>query len=517
MKKTINVTEPKDWPQNNREASLSNVCNYMKIFFENPSFSNKELVLALVTQDELNQSNDIGIMRVTDYEVALMNSIFSMAAATNFLEVKNYLYRMLTRVISQKKFFIFALNKTFEETFFKDSYMKLIPNLKFFYIIYAIYSCKKDMLFYKVLINFVKDEINKSNDNEYKYSIYYYYNLLLYDLSFDTSGFVTAFCKFTRRQLKSLFKLQARLANMFKENPIKRPLLGVISITYSNWILKSRTNYNYNYLYKCINDDNTLLSAKNNEIWLRKTEFLNDEYEGEVYSNLFSNDKSWIKYDFMKNAPLKSPRLSYVSSFTKKKPTYEMMKKYGKNFVGIKNDKIATSIAPIYINVNKKPFISQVMAFDITYSKDKFKKEINFLGDVINSFEISEKDKETLFNNIIPYWKYSIKNPKWRYERERRYEIMIFNEYNYIDTSIDKEFLKIKTYLMLAPDFINKDNINHDLIMANRLSKLKIETKPYLFCNDCLNNSFDAYVKKAHECPICKSKNITFFNNKNEK
>ena len=212
IEQIINVEEPEDWPQNNREASLSNVWNYMKKFFENPSFSNKELVLALVVQDELNQSNDIGIVRVTNYEIALMNSIFYMAFITNFSEVKNYLYRMLTRIVSQKKLFIFSMNKTFEEAFFIDNYMKLIPNLKFFYTIYAIYSCEKETPFYKVLINFVKNKINKSNDNEYKCFIFRCYNLLLYDLSFDTSGFVTTFCKFTRKQLKSLFKLQARMA-----------------------------------------------------------------------------------------------------------------------------------------------------------------------------------------------------------------------------------------------------------------------------------------------------------------
>lgn len=61
--------EPKDWPINGKEASLSNVYTYFERFIDDPNYHNKEMLLTLVNQDDLNETNDLGIYRVTDYEI----------------------------------------------------------------------------------------------------------------------------------------------------------------------------------------------------------------------------------------------------------------------------------------------------------------------------------------------------------------------------------------------------------------------------------------------------------------
>ena len=68
--------EPKDWPINGKEASLSNVYTYFERFIDDPNYHNKEMLLTLVNQDDLNETNDLGIYRVTDYEIMLINSIY---------------------------------------------------------------------------------------------------------------------------------------------------------------------------------------------------------------------------------------------------------------------------------------------------------------------------------------------------------------------------------------------------------------------------------------------------------
>lgn len=158
------------------------------------------------------------------------------------------------------------------------------------------------------------------------------------------------------------------------------------------------------------------------------------------------------------------------------------LKIYGDCWIGFKNDKIASSISPIQISINNgKPFFSQVFSYDVCYDEDVFKDEINIVGKIVDKFNLSNEEKNNLFNSIIHYWRYSIKESKWSIERERRYQIFLSENYNYVDLEIDEKFLKVKTYLTMCPDFCYITNYCKNLIKENKKRKMSIYSKPYYF------------------------------------
>lgn len=61
--------------------------------------------------------------------------------------------------------------------------------------------------------------------------------------------------KFERDELKKLFALEARLIELNKQSPVVRPLKGVLMTQLSNFILKSRNNYNEDYICKYLSED----------------------------------------------------------------------------------------------------------------------------------------------------------------------------------------------------------------------------------------------------------------------
>ena len=106
--------------------------------------------------------------------------------------------------------------------------------------------------------------------------------------------------KFAREELKSLFALEAKLIKQCSLNINERPLKGILVTQLSNFILKSRDGYNDGFIYKYIPVDTAVSSSKNHQIWMRKTEKLNDEREQRVIPELFQED-SWINYQWAKN------------------------------------------------------------------------------------------------------------------------------------------------------------------------------------------------------------------------
>ena len=126
--------------------------------------------------------------------------------------------------------------------------------------------------------------------------------------------------------------------------------------------------------------------------------------------------------------------------------------------------------------------------------ENEFKDEINSVGDIVDNFNITTEEKQELFNQIIQYWRYSIKEYSWSCEKERRYQIFLFDNYEYTDLELEETFLKVKTYLTMCLDFCNVGNYCKYIIQNNKERKMKIYTGPYYYCEDCLYHSFDELV-----------------------
>ena len=71
--------KPEKWPANAIECQLENILVQLDEFKKDPSYKNKEVLVSLVSDYDLNQRSMLGLFRTTDYEVARINTLFAEA------------------------------------------------------------------------------------------------------------------------------------------------------------------------------------------------------------------------------------------------------------------------------------------------------------------------------------------------------------------------------------------------------------------------------------------------------
>lgn len=502
------VEKPSNWPQNQREARLNNVLYAVENFEKSPNYANKEILLSLISEIDPNQHDDFGLMRISDYEVGLINQLYFYASALCLGALKIFLYKEITETT---RFFNMLSKFPEKPQNINDieKYSGLILPLKLFYLAYSNYNYYRERSFCDELIDtinncetIVKQGIITLNDIEYAFTN------LMYELS-NPSGINTIpFIEFDRSELLKLFNKEFSLIKKLNKDPTKRPLKGVLKMTISNWILRSRNGYEHSSIFKCLTNIASNSSIKNKEIWMHKIEFLNDKREGKVIKELFTN-KSWINNEWARKVKLNNPYTFYVTSFSKNKPTDSLKHKYGKNVYGYRSDKIANIVCPI-MNNNGFPQFGQTLSFDIIYDRDEAKEELNFLFNIIDMLPLQDNGKISFANEIISYWFLSFKDKKWKDESERRYQLFYYDQYSYFDLETDDRFLKIKSSVYLYPDNISKDNNHFNQIKLNIFDRYSaIATKEFIQCKDCLNIDFEIWDSEdSYICPICSSQNF---------
>lgn len=127
--------------------------------------------------------------------------------------------------------------------------------LKLYYFSYLKFTVEKNKSFSEQLISVVEDSMNLSKTAEEIDTITNAYVNLLNDISYMHGNLRDGIWKFERDELKKLFALEARLIELNKQSPVVRPLKGVLMTQLSNFILKSRNNYNEDYICKYISED----------------------------------------------------------------------------------------------------------------------------------------------------------------------------------------------------------------------------------------------------------------------
>lgn len=516
--------KPKDWPANAIECQLDNIQIQIERFKKEPNYKSKEVLLSLVSDYDLNQRSMLGLFRTTEYEVACINALFLDANIHQFNGLKTYLYELVgnkTRLQKIVSWFPEG-NKPLEIKEFQG----LFPQLKLYYIAYLQFTVEKNKSFALHLIEVVENMITYSQESddeklfrETVETITRAYISLLNDISYFRCKKRTGIWAFSREEISSLFLLAAKLIKLNGDSPIERPLKGVLMTSISNYILKSRNDYNEDYVCKYISLEVAEKSIYNHQIWMSIIEKLNDDREQRVIPELFE-ETGWNSYIWMKDIDFKPTRKYYVSSFCKSMNDAKMQQEYGECVYGYKDDRLAELLAPIVLwkgkGQKKIPLLSQVVAFDVIYDREEARSEIEFLCSIIDCFYMKDEDKKIFLEEILQYWILSVKDPKWAYERERRYVLFLYDEYEYIeiDTS-DSDYLKMKTSLFIEPDFLCGRNpvksYIRDFVDEKRCS---ISTKQYMFCSECLNRDFDivAGIADVDTCPLCGSKNISIEN-----
>ena len=523
--KISEVTDkPKNWPANAIERHLDNIVDQIDKFKKDPSYKNKEILVSLVTAYDLNQRSMLGLFRTTEYEVARINTLFLEANFLQLNSLKTYLYELVGYKTRMQK--IVSWFPQTDEILKVDLFNGLFPQLKLYYLTYQKFTVEKDKTYAEQLIEVVENIVQYSQENDEVFqetieSLTNAYNSLLNDISYFRCVKRTRIWAFDRDEIYSLFQLAAKLVKFTGESPVVRPLKGVLMTSISNYILKSRNDYNEDYICKYINSEVAKKSIINHQIWMSVIENLNDGREQRVVPELF-DETGWNSHPWATNIDFQSNRRYYVSSFCKSMNDIEMKKDYGECIYGYKDDRMAEILAPIMHwhkkDGTKAPAFAQVVAFDVIYDREEAKREIELLCNIIDCFSMSDEDKKRFLEEILQYWILSVKDPKWLHERERRYVLFMYDEYDYREADInDPKFIKLKTSLFIEPDFILGENpVKLYIRMMVDNKRHAIAMKPYLFCTDCLNRDFDAVAgsKKIHNCPICGSENVSIENSK---
>ena len=188
-----------------------------------------------------------------------------------------------------------------------ESYKKLQPSLNLFYLIYVQFNYNKNNTFCDEIIDFINHwlEINSSSENID--SITHAYNIMIRDFSEFNSKKINSILAFTRDELYKLFSLQAKLLKLNNDSIQQRELRAILMISISNYVLKSRANYNDDYICKYIPSENVIKSFSNEQIWIREIKALNDDREQKVLPELFE-DTSWLEFNWAKNIDLSATR-----------------------------------------------------------------------------------------------------------------------------------------------------------------------------------------------------------------
>lgn len=503
------VDKPNGWPRNNRETNLDLILQAVDNFKKEPSYKNKELLFSLIDITDLNEVDERGVVIFSEYETAIINKLYYEAHFLGCDSLKTYLYGYVARRAREYKFMrLFAVLPE-SSSIYINEFLALEMPIRLFYLAYTHFNIEKGKDYVEYLIEIVKDLFNKAED-DWKAKICVSFTILILDLSFANASNVFPYLSFTREQIKKMFQLCAQMNRLtgFKAN--ESPLKGTLNIAIRQWILKSR-NYDCGYIYKSISIKNILKVYSNNQIWMSETLKLNDKREQKVIRELFSN-KTWLNYDWAKKIKINELQDSFVCSFSTAIPSDKMKKKYGGVVLGYKSDRIASLIAPTTI-YGKHPYIDQVAWYDIIYDRESAKDEINYLCDIINEFELSDAEKSVFFEKILVYWYLSFKDKKWMPEKERRYQLFIFDYKKYVDAVKDNGFLKMDSTLYTYPDFIFTDDLKVKsiarLFRSNKTCGLM--SQAYYFCNNCLQANRAVFGKEEDAvCPVCGSKDITY-------
>lgn len=141
------------------------------------------------------------------------------------------------------------------------------------------------------------------------------------------------------------------------------------------------------------------------------------------------------------------------------------------------------------------------------------KSELKFLCSIIDHFKMSAAKKQAFLKDILQYWLLSVKDPKWKNEKERRY--IIFDHFGdeYLDVEVGKGFLKVRTDLLKNPNFIIpphplKAELNK--YISNNMGG--VVSAPCLYCENCLNRDYDTVVSRPKnlKCSICGSGRLRY-------
>ena len=527
----IAFQKPNKWPRNTRELRLDQIDKAIGDFQKDPNYASRERLVSLSFDYDANQIGSIGDMSgVSPYEISLVQNIYKAGSFHNILSLRILALRVIAEWVLMDRMvlrFEGFLRSQCDRVPCRasDWFRYLGLNFQLLYTAIDNYQDTKSTRMSDILIVLASD-LMKMHNTEHAYGrIAHDFILLIYDLSCTLGSKHDQMFEFTREEIERLTEFEANLLKRVKCTPFGNHLKGVLMIQISNFILKSREGYAKGFSCKYISESNARSAIGNGEIWVKKIPLLNDEREGCVVEELMKDD-SWIELDWARQLNTKPTRVYYVNSFSKSPNNERASKEYGACIYGFKGDRLLDLLGPMYIDSSLVPcdydgnpipkgkpctICSQAVAFDVLYDRAKAKEELQLLIKIIDKFQMTEKQKKDFLEEILQYWMYSVKDElsQWEDELERRYVVFTYKNVDYLETSDDDTYRKMKTSIFRCPDFV-LGPIPHKKVIQDEITNLRhfVSIREYMFCNDCLNRDYDAAHLQVKTCPICGSANI---------
>ena len=186
----------------------------------------------------MNQTAAIGVYRICEYEVALINKLY-LWGLTHFLpSLRCYLYNLVGQTARMQKMFFYSVSSRDQEepigvTVYENG---LWFPLRLYYFAYQSFTIYKDKRFAEKIIEVINeikqtilDEKIPSRDKESSLeALARSYTIMLNDISYFHGKKKEGIWKFNRDELKALFALESELCKLTNKKPIERPLLSLL-------------------------------------------------------------------------------------------------------------------------------------------------------------------------------------------------------------------------------------------------------------------------------------------------
>lgn len=143
-----------------------------------------------------------------------------------------------------------------------------------------------------------------------------------------------------------------------------------------------------------------------------------------------------------------------------------MRKEYGNNVIGIDNDTFGEKVSPLRKTENG--FLTSIVnSYNVLYGIDAAKNEMNFIFDLIGILFKDNQERIEFAEYILPYFIFSYKDKKRQYENERRFDIVYFSDFEYLNVNIEDGFYKVDSLGYSFPDWCDIDNVCYENIKSN--------------------------------------------------
>ena len=83
---------------NEHELMIEQIGDCVNEFIKEPNYVNREILISLISQHDLNQGIGRGLLRVTEYEVGIINALYLQGKYYQINALITYLYDLITQI-----------------------------------------------------------------------------------------------------------------------------------------------------------------------------------------------------------------------------------------------------------------------------------------------------------------------------------------------------------------------------------------------------------------------------------